>query len=81
MRNIDTDRRSFIPLRVVYMSTSALVLIATAVFLLPKGFWGILAFSCLNAPFLVMALYLKDGTLKRVHEGLGSVADILRAFS
>ncbi|HAQ86733.1 MAG TPA: hypothetical protein DCR78_09845 [Pseudomonas sp.] len=63
------------------MSISALVIIITAVFLLPNGFWGILAFGCLNAPLLVIAIYLKDGTLKRVHEALGSLADILRALS
>jgi hypothetical protein len=62
------------------MSISVLVLIATAVFLLPKGFWGILSFSCINMPFLVTAAYLKDGKLKRVHEGLIDLADIFRAF-
>lgn len=80
MRSIETDRRSFIPLRVVYMSISALVLIVTAVFLLPKGFWGIFSFCCINVPFLVAAVYLKDGKLKRVHEGLSDLADIFRAF-
>ncbi|SDI84583.1 hypothetical protein SAMN05216588_12643 [Pseudomonas flavescens] len=76
MRNIETDRRSFIPLRRAYLFISALVLVVSAIVLLNEGLWGIFAFCCLNAPFLAIAVYLKDGTLKRFNETLSSLADI-----
>lgn len=80
MRSIDTDRRSFIPLRIAYIFISALTLVATAVFLLPLGAWGVLAFCCLNAPSVVISLYFKDGKPKRFNENLASLADIFRAL-
>lgn len=53
MRIIDTDRRSYIPLRIAYLLVTAVILVGSAILLLGKGAWGILAFFCLNTPFVV----------------------------
>lgn len=81
MRIIDTDRRSFIPLRIVYMVVAAIVLVVTAIFLLDKGFWGVFAFCCVNAPLLVVSIYLKDGKLRRFNDGVANFANSLWLFS
>lgn len=81
MRNIDTDRRSLIPLRMGYLFIAVLVLTVTAIFLLDKGFWGIFAFCCVNAPLLVFAVCLKDGSLRRFNDGLSSLAELLWPLS
>lgn len=57
------------------MFIAAIVLVITAIFLPAKGFWGIFAFCCVNTPFLVVSVYLKDGRLRRFHDGLSSVSD------
>lgn len=75
LKAIDTDRRSFIPLRILYLCVSAGMVVGSALLLLNKGFWGIFAFCCINTPFLVISVYWKDGKLKRLNETIASFAE------
>jgi uncharacterized membrane protein len=81
MRIIDTERRSFIPLRIVYLAVTVIVLVVTGIFLLGKGFWGVLAFFCVNTPLLVISVYWKDDKLKRFNETMSELSQILWPFS
>ncbi|WJN50039.1 MULTISPECIES: hypothetical protein [Pseudomonas] len=81
MRIIDTDRRSYIPLRIAYLLVTAVILAGSAILLLGKGAWGMLAFFCLNTPFVVVSVYLKDGRLKRFNDGVSDLAEFFRPFN
>ena len=75
LRDIDTERRSFIPLRIGYLLIAVVVLVGSAILLLGLGFWGVFAFCCVNAPFLLMSIYWKDAKLRRFHDGMTSFCE------